>query len=447
MTIKSIKIILWSNGLFNKKDASILYSIIGITIIVYCIPFSFASFFFTYLNKGLALYGGLFNASTVSHNFHILILMVSMIILQLTGFLPRKSRDLRIAFCDLLQGKTHKNTKEIIANSTGKIFEQFSIIEYLFLSLFLFYEYLTEIQNLFSILKDPYKFLLSILIAYAFKVFIDIYKCLYSKQIVILTISALILYSCSPWLSNYSLILLSTLLIGLIFIHGGHLLINLGKKTSNKYLSFFYKFIGFILILLGIYFVLTAIFYICIHIWDQVLILINKSQPKSSENSDKGNRRNPPSNPPPPNNNNNSTGNPFDDLRKQEREKKRKQEETEEKIEQEEREEKIEQKEREKKRKQEEREENIKQKERETEEKRKQKEIDQEFRRKQKEADQEFRRKQKEDNDKADQIRKQNRIDWEADKRADKLRETRRKREAEEELWREYEEAGEIKKK
>ncbi len=137
MLISSIILLLLSNGLSNKKDASIFYSRIGITILVYCILFSLASFFFTYLNKGLALYGGLFNASTVSHNFHILIFLVSMVILQLTGFLPRKSRDLIITFFDLLLGKTHKNTKEIIANSTGKISEQFSIIEYPLIILFI----------------------------------------------------------------------------------------------------------------------------------------------------------------------------------------------------------------------------------------------------------------------------------------------------------------------
>jgi len=60
-----------------------------------------------------------------------------MVILQLTGFLPRKSRDLIITFFDLLLGKTHKNTKEIIANSTGKISEQFSIIEYPLIILFI----------------------------------------------------------------------------------------------------------------------------------------------------------------------------------------------------------------------------------------------------------------------------------------------------------------------
>ena len=137
MLITFIIFLLLSNGLSFKKDASILYSRIAISILIYCLFSSVSSFFITYLSKGLALYGGLFNASSISHNFHILIFIISIIILQLTGFLPKKSKNTIITFFEFLSGKLQLNSLDKIARSIGKISEQFSIIEYPLILLFI----------------------------------------------------------------------------------------------------------------------------------------------------------------------------------------------------------------------------------------------------------------------------------------------------------------------
>ncbi|RYE15775.1 MAG: hypothetical protein EOP34_01765 [Rickettsiales bacterium] len=90
MLLKSLFLLLLSNGLTTRKDTSILNSRVAIFILINCIILAYDTFYLDYTNKGIGLYNGLFNATALTHTFQIFILLASSIILLLTGFYPRK---------------------------------------------------------------------------------------------------------------------------------------------------------------------------------------------------------------------------------------------------------------------------------------------------------------------------------------------------------------------
>lgn len=132
MILTFLLLLLLSNGLTIRPDTSILYSRIGLLIIFYSIVSATMSFHITYLQKGIGLYGGLFNATCITHSFQIFILLVCGIILLLTGFYPRKkykgdtSTTINIIFKKIKQ----------YTNIINKMSEQFTIIEYALIIIF-----------------------------------------------------------------------------------------------------------------------------------------------------------------------------------------------------------------------------------------------------------------------------------------------------------------------
>src|SRR5436190_1518084 len=82
--------LLLSNSLSFRRDISIYYSRIGVVIQLYCIFFCYNNLFVSYLDQGIGLYGGLFNISSISIVFDILIFLLTLFILNLTSFYPRK---------------------------------------------------------------------------------------------------------------------------------------------------------------------------------------------------------------------------------------------------------------------------------------------------------------------------------------------------------------------
>ena len=132
MILTFLILLLFSNGLTNRPDTSILYSRIGILIIFYSILSSYITFFITYLEKGIGLYGGLFNITAITHTFQIFILIISGIILLLTSFYPRKKYiGDSTSIIDTLLKKVKQYT-----NIINKISEQFTIIEYALIIIF-----------------------------------------------------------------------------------------------------------------------------------------------------------------------------------------------------------------------------------------------------------------------------------------------------------------------
>jgi NADH-ubiquinone oxidoreductase chain 2 len=132
MILTFLLLLLFSNGLTVRPDTSILYSRIGLIIIFYSIISAFTSFYIPCLEKGIGLYGGLFNATAITHSFQIFILIISGLILLMTGFYPRKkSVGDSTSMVDML----FKNVKQY-ANIINKVSEQFTIIEYALIVIF-----------------------------------------------------------------------------------------------------------------------------------------------------------------------------------------------------------------------------------------------------------------------------------------------------------------------
>ena len=133
MLISSILFLLSSNAVTQRRDKSILYARIVITILICCFILCMNSFYSQFHDKGLGLFGGLYHTTAVTHMFHIFIILVTALILQLNGFYPRKvwtenySSLYKLIFC-----------KFIYFNSfiLNKMAEQFRIIEYPLIILF-----------------------------------------------------------------------------------------------------------------------------------------------------------------------------------------------------------------------------------------------------------------------------------------------------------------------
>lgn len=125
-------LLLLSNGLTIRPDSSILYSRIGIIILFYSFISMYKIFNMDYLENGVSLYGGLFNITSVTHTFQIFICIVSVIILLMTAFYPRKIFiSHNISILSVLTNKV-KEYGTLINKTT----EQFSIIEYTLIVIF-----------------------------------------------------------------------------------------------------------------------------------------------------------------------------------------------------------------------------------------------------------------------------------------------------------------------
>src|SRR5256886_11666709 len=132
MLLTFLLLLLFSNGLTIRPDTSILYSRIGLLIIFYSIISSMSSFYITYLQKGIGLYNGLFNITPITHSFQIFILLVSGIILLMTGFYPRKKHKGDSTSIINIFTKRVKQYTSIL----NKVSEQFTIIEYALIIIF-----------------------------------------------------------------------------------------------------------------------------------------------------------------------------------------------------------------------------------------------------------------------------------------------------------------------
>ena len=82
-------LLLSSNAVTIRRDKSILYCRVAIVMLIYSfINASNLNLAFSY--KGIGLYGGLFMATNITQIFHMFIIAICAIILQITAFYPRK---------------------------------------------------------------------------------------------------------------------------------------------------------------------------------------------------------------------------------------------------------------------------------------------------------------------------------------------------------------------
>nr|YP_010556900.1 NADH dehydrogenase subunit 2 [Cordyceps blackwelliae]UYS92282.1 NADH dehydrogenase subunit 2 [Cordyceps blackwelliae] len=132
MIIISILSLLLSNAVNLRRDVSILYNRIAILILLYCIVHDYTSL--TVVTKGIGLHGGLLLINNLTQIFHIFVFIVTIFILTLTSFYPRKVWVSKYSSIkDLLFNKfIYYNTK--IINKMG---EHLKIIEYPLILLFI----------------------------------------------------------------------------------------------------------------------------------------------------------------------------------------------------------------------------------------------------------------------------------------------------------------------
>nr|YP_010951040.1 NADH dehydrogenase subunit 2 [Lophophyton gallinae]WML69436.1 NADH dehydrogenase subunit 2 [Lophophyton gallinae] len=134
MLLTSIFLLLLSNSLSLRRDISIYYSRIGIIIQMYCILFCYNNLFISYLNSGVGLFGGLFSITSLDLIFDMLIFMLTMFILNLTGFYPRKYWTNKYLSINML---LFNKLKLFVSNIINKKGEQYTIIEYTLILLFI----------------------------------------------------------------------------------------------------------------------------------------------------------------------------------------------------------------------------------------------------------------------------------------------------------------------
>ena len=125
MIILSILCLLFSNAFTLRRDMSILFNRIAIIALVYCFLHDVVSL--SLINKGIGLHGGLLHVTNITQIFHIFVFIVSILILQLTSFFPRK-----------VWVKEHSSLKDLLFNNLvyyrtkiiNKMGEHLKIIEY-----------------------------------------------------------------------------------------------------------------------------------------------------------------------------------------------------------------------------------------------------------------------------------------------------------------------------
>lgn len=131
MLLSNLIYIILSNAVTDRRDKSILYNRIAIIALVYSVISSLICLGFKSFDKGIGIYNGLFFTTPITTTFQIFIYLLCIIILQLTSFYPRK------LFYDRGFSIFSKENTNLILNRFNKIGEQFKIIEYPLILLFI----------------------------------------------------------------------------------------------------------------------------------------------------------------------------------------------------------------------------------------------------------------------------------------------------------------------
>ena len=132
MILISIFSLLLSNAVTLRRDISILFNRIAIIILIYSILHHVIGL--SMLTKGIGLHGGLLYVTNITQIFQIFIFIVSILILQLTSFYPRKVWIPEYSSLQQQIVNTFVYYKTKIINKMG---EQFKIIEYPLILLFI----------------------------------------------------------------------------------------------------------------------------------------------------------------------------------------------------------------------------------------------------------------------------------------------------------------------
>ncbi len=126
--------VLVSNAVTIRRDKSILFSRVVIIGLALASILTINSLYIKPLEKGIGVYGGLFNVTTFTQTFNIFIFLVSAIILTLTAFYPRKVYIKQYSSLYKMLTFQFRYNKVAISNKNG---EQFRIIEYALIIVFI----------------------------------------------------------------------------------------------------------------------------------------------------------------------------------------------------------------------------------------------------------------------------------------------------------------------
>nr|YP_010164141.1 NADH dehydrogenase subunit 2 [Metarhizium album]QRK27469.1 NADH dehydrogenase subunit 2 [Metarhizium album] len=132
MIVLSIISLLLSNAVNLRRDISILYNRIAMIILTYCILNDITSL--SVVTKGIALHGGLLLVTNLTQIFHIFLFLVSILILTLTSFYPRK---VWVSEYSSLKDLIFKNFVYYNTKIINKMGEHLKIIEYPLILLFI----------------------------------------------------------------------------------------------------------------------------------------------------------------------------------------------------------------------------------------------------------------------------------------------------------------------
>ena len=123
LTVYIIKIILF-NAFTTRKDLALIFNRSLIALLIVSFLVGFKSNNLLVLSKGVSLLGGLFHNTSLSITFHLFIMSISFIIIQLTAFFPR-------SFINKSIDNFNKFIDNLIYNLelSNKTKEQYTIIE------------------------------------------------------------------------------------------------------------------------------------------------------------------------------------------------------------------------------------------------------------------------------------------------------------------------------
>jgi NADH-ubiquinone oxidoreductase chain 2 len=133
MLITSLTLLLLSNAVSSRRDKSILFSRTTLLILFYCFILLSFDLNLIFVDKGLSLFGGLIYCKGHSQIFALFIILLSLTILLLTSFYPRKIflEEYSSLYHVIYSKLTYSNAK--IINISG---EQFKLTEYPLIILF-----------------------------------------------------------------------------------------------------------------------------------------------------------------------------------------------------------------------------------------------------------------------------------------------------------------------
>ena len=242
MLIYSLIMLLLSNSLNRKKEKSILYSRILILILFYSAVILLNN---CYLNTSIGFSIGLYYVSYITNIFHLIIIILSFIIINLTSYYPTKIENKITTYKpDIYNYNALCNTNK----SLNSISKQFRIIEYPLIILFILTGSLFLISS-----SDLISIFLSIeLQSYGLYIISTIYR---NSE---LSTSAGLTYFLLGGLSSCLILLASSILYvnaGLTYLEGLYIITDISDiLVENKFILHWYKpyYINISLVILSV---------------------------------------------------------------------------------------------------------------------------------------------------------------------------------------------------